>query len=893
MAIKVNGTTVIDDSKNFTNIQSVTFPDASVLSSASVNTTINLNNAFSIHQSGGTLVHTLDNPNIYTAGTGDRFGSSLAISGNYAIVGAYQEDDSDGSDTGRVYIYDVTTGLLIHVLNNPNAFGTSAGDRFGWSVAISGNYVIVGANLEDDAGGTSSGKAYIFNVATGALVHTLDNPNAYNTSASDQFGYSVGISGNYAIVSAWLEDESGGFNSGKAYIFNVTTGALLHTLDNPNPYSGSTFDEFGSSVAISGNYAIVSAHDEDDAGGLSSGKAYIFNVTTGALLHTLDNPNAFDTSAEDEFGLSVAISGNYAIVGARYEDDAGGVSSGKAYIFNVTTGALVHTLDNPNAYDTSANDNFGNSVGMSGNYAIVGAVFEDDSGGSASGKAYIFNVTTGALVHTLDDPNAYSTSQSDQFGISVGISGNYVIVGAETESDSIELFSGKAYILTVDDIYNVNHVDKIQFSNGSELRSDSELLSVRVNQGELVNTLNNPNAYGTSASDYFGYSLAISGNYAIVGAYQEDDAGGTGSGKAYIFNVTTGALLHTLDNPNPFGSSVNDYFGYSVAMSGNYAIVGARYEDDSSGNLSGKAYIFNVTTGALLHTLDNPNPFGSSASDYFGWSVAISGNYAIVGAYSEDDSGGTGSGKAYIFNVATGALVHTLDNPNAYSTSANDNFGVSVAIDGNYAIVGANVESDSGGLGSGKAYIFNVTTGALLHTLDNPNAYSTSANDRFGDSVGISGNYAIVGARGEGDAGGTESGKAYIFNVTTGVLVHTLDNPNAFGTSLNDYFGDSVGISGNYAIVCAQYEDESGGSDSGKAYIFNVTTGALVHTLDNPNAYDTSTIDYFGLSVAISGNYAIVGTYLEDDSGGSDSGKAYIFATKDLSNLDRLYTMVQ
>jgi hypothetical protein len=177
--------------------------------------------------------------------------------------------------------------------------------------------------------------------------------------------------------------------------------------------------------------------------------------------------------------------------------------------------------------------------------------------------------------------------------------------------------------------------------------------------------------------------------------------------------------------------------------------------------------------------------------------------------------------------------------------------------------------------------------------LDNPNAYDTSANDRFGDSVGISGNYAIVGASSEDDAGGTTSGKAYIFNVATGALLHTLDNPNAFGTSLNDYFGDSVRISGNYAIVGAFLEDESAGGNSGKAYIFNVTTGALLHTLDNPNAYDTSASDEFGYSLAIDGNYAIVGARLEDDSGGSASGKAYIFATKDLSNLDRLYTMVQ
>jgi hypothetical protein len=898
MAIKVGGTTVIDNSRNFANIQSITFADGSSLSSSSsVATPAN----FTKIRDGGELLHTLDNPNAYDTSADDQFGRSVAISGNYAIVGAYGEDDSSGTFSGKAYIFNVTTGELVHTLDNPNAYGTSAADFFGSSVAISGNYAIVAANGEDDSGGTDSGKTYIFNVTTGSLVHTLDNPNPYDTSVSDNFGQSVAISGNYAIVGANGEADSGGTQSGKAYIFNVTTGALVHTLDNPNAYSTSTNDQFGWPVAISGNYAIVGARIEDDSGGTSSGKAYIFNVTTGALVHTLDNPNAYGTSASDLFGISVAISGNYAIVGATGEDDAGGTNSGKAYIFNVTTGALVHTLDNPNAYSTSTNDNFGRSVAISGNYAIVGAYLEDDSGGSFSGKAYIFNVTTGALVHTLDNPNAYSTSASDQFGFSVSISGNYAIVGAYLEDDSDGNGSGKAYIFAVDDTYDITDVDKITFSNGAEIKSNSNftnLLTTVVNQGDLIHTIDNPNAYSTSDYDRFGSRLSISGNYAIVGAYGEDDAGGNTSGKAYIFNVTTGELVHTLDNPNPYSTSADDYFGVSVAISGNYAIVGAFFEDDSGGGNSGKAYIFNVTTGALVHTLDNPNAYGTSTSDYFGQSVAISGNYAIVGANTEDDIGGNSSGKAYIYKTTDGTwtdttLVHTLDNPNAYDTSAGDYFGYSAAISGNYCIVGAYNEDDSGGSASGKAYIFNVTTGALVHTLDNPNAYDTSDGDWFGRPVAISGNYAIVGAYQEDDSGGTESGKAYIFNVTTGELLHTLDNPNAYGTSQTDNFGYALAISGNYAIVGAYQEDDSGGTESGKAYIFNITTGALVHTLNNPNAYDTSADDNFGLAVAIDGNYCIVGAYKEDDSGGTDPGKAYMFAVKDLTNLDRIYTLVQ
>jgi regulation of enolase protein 1 (concanavalin A-like superfamily) len=821
MSIKINGTTVIDDSKNFY-LDSVTFSDATSQNTKPAGSAPGLSVAYT----EAALLNTIDNPNAYSTSASDQFGSSVAVSGNYAIVSTYLEDDAGGAGSGKVYVYNVVTGQLQYTLNNPNAYGASASDNFGVSVAISGNYAIVGAS-EDEAGGVDSGKAYIYNVTTGALLYTLDNPNAYSTPATDNFGFSVAISGNYAIVGAYLEDDTGGTTSGRAYIFNVTTGALLYALNNPNGYSTSTA-LFGYSVAISGNHAIVGAYSEFDASGGGSGKAYIYNVTTGALLYTLDNPNVYSISNGDNFGWSVAISGNYAIVGAYLEDEASGDDSGKAYIYNVTTGALLFTLNNPNAYSTPYQDVFGKAVAISGNYAIVGAVQEDDAGGATSGKAYIFNIATS---------------------------------------------------------YNISQVNAM---NGLEAVFDENVI---ITTPGLRYSLANPNAFSTSVSDFFGESVAISGNYAIVGASQEDDAGGASSGKAYIFNVATGALLFTLNNPNAYSTSDSDFFGQSVGVSGNYAIVSGRFEDDSGGASSGKAYVYNVTTGALLYTLNNPNAYSTSATDAFGESVAISGNYAIVGASSEDDAGGTISGKAYIYNVTTGALLFTLNNPNAYSTSASDEFGDVVAIDGNYAIVGARQEDDSGGTDSGKAYIYNVTTGGLLHTLNNPNAYSTSASDSFGIAVAISGNYAIVGATGEDDAGGATSGKAYIFNVTTGALLFTLNNPNAYSTSASDNFGYSVAISGNYAIVGAYTEDDAGGASSGKAYIYNVTTGTLLYTLDNPTAYSTGASDTFGNSVAISGNYAIVSAGGERDTGGFSSGRVYIYNYGRTSLEDRIVSI--
>jgi len=355
-----------------------------------------------------------------------------------------------------------------------------------------------------------------------------------------------------------------------------------------------------------------------------------------------------------------------------------------------------------------------------------------------------------------------------------------------------------------------------------------------------------------AADDYFGYSVAISGNYAIVGAYQDDD-NGTDSGSAYIFNVTTGAELHKLV---PSDGAANDIFGISVAIDGNYAIVGARQDDDNGSN-SGSAYIFNVTTGAELHKLTASD---GVAGDNFGHSVAIDGNYAIVGARQDDDNGTT-SGSAYIFNVTTGAELHKLL---ASDGASYDYFGNSVAISGNYAIVGARYDDDNGS-NSGSAYIFNVTTGAELHKLT---ASDGAADDYFGESVAISGNYAIVVAYADDDKG-SNSGSVYIFNVNTGAELHKL---TASDGAESDYFGISVAIDGNYAIVGAHADDDKG-SGSGSAYIFNVQTGAELHKLV---ASDGAASDQFGISVAISGIYTIVGARMDDDNG-ANSGSAYIF----------------
>jgi len=299
--------------------------------------------------------------------------------------------------------------------------------------------------------------------------------------------------------------------------------------------------------------------------------------------------------------------------------------------------------------------------------------------------------------------------------------------------------------------------------------------------------------------DEFSRSVALSGNTALVGAWRDDDAGNA-SGSAYLFGITTGNQLFKLTASD---AAVLDGFGVSVALSGNTALVGAAWDNDG-GSDSGSAYLFDITTGNQLAKLTAAD---AAADDFFGYSVALSGNTALIGA-RQDDDGGVNSGSAYLFDITTGNQLAKLT---ASDAAAGDFFGDSVALSGNTALVGAQWDND-GGSNSGSAYLFDVTTGNQLFKLT---AAAAAADDFFGYSVAISGNTALVGALGDDD-GGIDSGSAYLFDVTTG---NQLAKLTASDAAADDFFGNSVALSGNTALVGARW-DADGGRSSGSAYLY-------------------------------------------------------------------------
>ncbi len=994
--------------------------------------------AYIFSNTTGSLVHSLNNPDVYPASTYDRFGEAVAITNKYSLIGVVREGVSDGDFSGAAYLFDNSTGNLLHTWVNPNAHGESIGDNFGDRVAVCESYSVVGAPDETDEN-MYSGKAYIFENSTGNLLHVLDNPNAYGTSEEDFFSRgAVSISEDYCIVGSFAEDDTGKEMSGKAYVFSVLTGELAWIIDSPTPGAS---DFFALAVGISSRYCIVGSNN-DDTGGTDSGMAYTYRlpikkVAPFSLMHVVDNPNPSGTGEHDWFGIGVAISEEYFVVGSPYEEevDGSGYDSGKAYVYKNSTGALVMTIDNPNSYHVSSGDHFGGKLAISKSYILVSADAEDASGAtnsgtaylfdrasgnllhilanphpggyvyyggnvsmsesysliistctncnraylfenstgnylhrltvpkascgdvtesysiignksaykdgySSSGEAYVFDNLTGELIRTLVNPNAYGTPASDWFGVDVAICESYSLVGAKHEDSPGESSSGRAYIfdnLTGDLLWTLENPSGEGGESFGEFVSITESYSLVSAQyypgssymagrayifsnltGKLLHTINNPNAYGGDAQDSFGmYAVAIAENYSIVGAFYEDDAAGRDSGKAYVFSglsvLPPYYPYRTLDNPNTHTDGSGDRFGNSVNICEKYSIVGAPYEDSESASDAGKAYIFKNSNGELIHTLSVPgtNLFGSSVSivneycvvgtysseaaylfsaetgdllwtlsgeasgDWFGWSVDICDSYSIVGALYNDATG-SDSGRAYVYENSTGNKLWTLENPSGYGTTADDYFGSSVAISESFSIVGATGEDETEGEYAGKAYIFDNTTGSLIWTLDNPHGSAGATGGSFGNSVDISEDHCIVGAKSEKNDGGNISGKAYVFDNLTGELLATLNNPDVHEGTYDD-FGISVSISGEYCIVGAYGEDDDSGGDSGVAHIFNALTGELLHTLININAYDVGAYDYFAESVSMHDNYCIVGAKFEDDSAEYDSGKAYLY----------------
>ncbi len=348
----------------------------------------------------------------------EHFGSSVDISGDYAIVGDWG-DNKFGERSGAAYIFKHdSSGWRLHA--KLAASNLKAGDFFGHSVAISGDYAIIGA-YGDDEGEEDSGAAYIFK-REGEQWVEQEKLKAHLPGKVVLFGYSVDIDGAYAIVSA--HHEITGYYSGAVYVFKRDNSDWIEQTKLIAGDPQNLYDMFGRAVSINGTYAVVGSEGED-ASGIDSGSVYIFE-RNGLSWFEKARIVPKDAESGDKFGVSVAIGSKHAIGGAENKD-TGGSEAGAVYVIDFNESGWTEQAELI-ASDPSAYDFFGCSVGISGDYAIIGASGDDDQG-SSSGSAYIFRHDGSGWVQQ-SKILSFCPSSYDYFGRSVSMDGGYAIIGS-------------------------------------------------------------------------------------------------------------------------------------------------------------------------------------------------------------------------------------------------------------------------------------------------------------------------------------------------------------------------------------------------------------------------------------------------------------------------------
>ncbi|MGB3078566.1 MAG: hypothetical protein WBB31_05765 [Saprospiraceae bacterium] len=315
------------------------------------------------------------------ANEADTYGGTVSISSNFAIVGS-NTDDETFQNQGSVtfYQFNGSTWQLLEKLTDPDA---GANDVFGTSVSISGAYAIVGAPFDSDIfSQQGSASIYQFNGSNWQLMQKITDPDG---QTGYQFGFSVSISGDYAIIGAPMQMMEGHFLQGSAsiYYYDGSTWTLMDKVTNP---SGAAADNFGYAVAISNGYAIIGAINDDESHeNQGSASIFQFNGSNWVLMNkVLDATSGFN----DNFGYSVSISGQYAIVGSIYDDiNYSNQGSASIYHYNGTNWVMMQKISELVGGDE---DNFGTCVALCGPYALVGSARDDVGTNNSQGSASLF-----------------------------------------------------------------------------------------------------------------------------------------------------------------------------------------------------------------------------------------------------------------------------------------------------------------------------------------------------------------------------------------------------------------------------------------------------------------------------------------------------------------------
>jgi len=908
---------------------------------------------------------------------GDGLDLSVAVAGDRIVLGTKHRNaytgaafvfarDRRGTDSDPTDDTWESQGTL-------TAEGGIAGDRFGVSVAISGQTILIGSYGQTGFAGAVH--VFRFDGTAWAEQAQLTAPDA---APGDEFGAVTVLSGDVAIIGAWRDTDHGP-NSGSAYVFrglgdcnnNGTVdvcdiaGGISQDVAGPGNVGGPDGipDEceydcvgqelpkivlpdghpdnlFGNAVAMSGDIAVIGACYHNHANNpAESGAAYVLRFDGHAWIEETELLAAEPVESAI-FGCDVAVHDDTIVVGARNDLDEYGVRAGAAYVFRHD--ALTRSwreIQKLTADDGAAGNQFGIRVALSEDTAVISSPSNED--GEDPGAAYVFVRSNGVWVQDARLTAADATPGA-MFGLDVAVLGDTIVVGS-TRDDAPLQSSGAAYVFRRTDSswvqqaklipgdlqprglfgYHIELIgDRALIGAAYALGSDAAYVFRRDDNGTPQYPLDDTwyqeaRLSGSDAQDFdrFGHSSAMEGNLAVIGAPGQE---GTGVGSAYVFwfDGTTWVEIAKLTAPS---AAAGAQVGARMALAEGKTLLGA---PGSFSGTPGEVYFFqgisdcnsnglldvcewsdcnqnsildacDIAAGTSLdydrdgvpdeceydcvasESTEVRNPW-AQPNDWFGDCVAIDGDTLVVGAPKRTELGAEFTGAAYVFRrVGTGWQWAATLKPND-ALAPGSRFGNVVAVCGNTILVRAPFSGDH-------VYVFvrpepngwsgEVTACGRLQ-VTGPLAFTGSG------AIAIAGDTAIVGAVDANAPPVSQSGAAFVY-VKPPAGWSGVHEPDAVlwasDRGIDDDFGNRISICGDTVLIGAPLDDHAAGADAGAAYVFERPTGGwagMITETAKLTASDAGAGDYFGDHLAIAVDGALIGAMYHDDG----AGGAYYFA---------------
>lgn len=688
--------------------------------------------------------------------------------------------------------------------------GIAGGDFFGWSIAVSGDTALVGAWLDDDRG-RDAGAAHVF-VRQGQTWLPQAKLTAADARAGNYFGAAVALDGDRALIGAPLGGDDAYFagDAGSAYLFERrgTRWEQIAKLTVAKPASG---DLFGRALALAGDTALIGAYGDRD-NGVNSGAAYLFEATDAGWVERA-KLKADDGGSDDRFGSAVALDGGTALIGA-YRDDDRGVDAGSVYVFTASEAGWKQQAK-LSAADGSDLGFFGFSVAIQGDTALIGA-WRDDRAGSDAGAAYLFQRKKGVW---RQQQKLSGQVEQGRFGYAVALLADQALIGAYLD-DSNEQGAGRAYLFS---------------REGRGWRQRGVL------QGD-------PEDAG------FGIAVALDEQTALVGAVMEEVGVSPGVVQAYAISGQGARPQGRLSTPQ---AAIGDRFGAAVALSASYALIGAPKARSERAELAGAAYVFEREALDLgrHRTLSADD---GAIGDRFGRALAISGEQLLIGAPAAKAEGDQ-AGAAYIFQHGDKGWREAA-RLTAGGGGVRAAFGRAVALAGDTALVGAPGDTE-GASGAGAAYAFRRTARGWQREAKLIAADPT-VDAQFGSALALSDDLALIGAYRDNERGRL-SGAVYVF-ARGPEGWQQVQKLRARDARARQYFGYSVALDAETALIGAWGDDDQG-PNAGAVYVFRrADEGWLQQQKLVPESMGAR----LGIAVALAGQRALAGGYLEDEQRG-------------------------